>query len=269
MEEIKVSAIWVWLSLGIAVLVSITSILGIFNPSVYSQETVNWALQARGQDIGNLIALPVLLISTYFLTRKSLIASFVWLGTLMYYIYAYIIYCFALHFNSLFLIYVSILGLSAYTFIGGILSYGDFGLSKVILFNAKTKIAAISIIIIGILFTLLWLSGIVPAVLSGTIPKDLIDTGLWVNPVHVIDLSFVLPGMIITGVLFLRKSKYGYLFIFPWLTFSVLMGSSIVATIITMFTQGSQDMLMPMVMVGIVVFWSLATLLMSLRFSVI
>lgn len=88
---------------------------------------------------------------------------------------------------------------------------------------------------------------------------------LWVNPVHVIDLSFVLPGMIITGVLFLRKSKYGYLFTFPWLMFSVLMGSSIVATMVMMMVRGSQSALVPLAMVGIVVVGSLAALLVGLK----
>lgn len=265
MNEIKIPILWMWLSLIIAMLVAIASTLGIFNASTYSLETVNWALQGRGQDIGNLIALPIFLISTYFLTRKSLVAYFVWLGTLMYYIYAFTIYCFAVHFNSLFLVYVSVLGLSAYTFIGGIISCENTLLSKAIPFNIKTKISAISIILTGVLFTFLWLSSVIPAVLSGITPKDLVETGLWVNPVHVIDLSFVLPGMIITGILFLRKSKHGYLFTFPWLMFSVLMGSSIVATMIIMMNQESQNTLVPLVMVGVIVIWSLITLFMSLR----
>jgi hypothetical protein len=265
MNEIKIPVLWMWLSFITAVLVSIASISGILNSNIYSQETANWALQGRGQDMGNLIALPILLISTYFLKRKSLVAYFIWLGTMMYYIYAFIIYCFALHFNSLFLVYIAILGLSAYTLIGGIITSESYILSKSIPFNAKTKISAISIIIIGTLFMFLWLSSVIPAALSGSAPKDLIETGLWVNPVHVIDLSFVLPGMMITGILFLRKSKYGYLFTFPWLMFSALMGSSIIATMIMMMNQGSQNTLIPLVMVSIIVIWSLTSLFVSLR----
>lgn len=265
MKEITIPALWRRLSLVIGILVCIASIEGIFNPGTYRQETANWALQGQGQDIGNLIALPVLLISTYYLARKSLAAYFIWLGAIMYYIYAFIIYCFALHFNSLFLVYVAILGLSAYTLIGGVINVDSSALSKAIPYNAKTKLSAASIISTGTLFALLWLGSLVPAVLSGTAPRDLIETGLWVNPVHVIDLSFVLPGMIITGVLFLRKSKYGYLFTFPWLMFSVLMGSSIVATMVMMMVRGSQSALVPLAMVGIVVVGSLAALLVGLK----
>jgi len=250
----------------IAVLIAIASLLGIFNDWIYSHETANWALQGRGQDTGNLIALPILLISAYYLSKNSLKAYFIWLGTLIYYIYAYIIYSFSIHFNALFLVYVAVLGISAYTLIGGLMNKNFSQLTKQIPFKAKTKAAAIAIIAIAILFEALWLSDIIPALISGSAPKDLAPTGLWVNPVHIIDLSMVLPGMIITGILFLKKSRFGYLFTAPWLAFATLMGSSIVATFIMMFVQQSPDAaIQPLILVGIITLFSLSMLIVLLR----
>jgi hypothetical protein len=53
-EKLTISTIGVWLSILIGVLVAIAGLSGIFNPATYAKETANWAMQAVGQDIGNL-----------------------------------------------------------------------------------------------------------------------------------------------------------------------------------------------------------------------
>jgi hypothetical protein len=52
----------------------------------------------------------------------------------------------------------------------------------------------------------------------------------------------------------------GYLFAAPWLTFSVLMGSSIVATMIMDLMNGNFEALVPLIMVGLIVLASLIVL---------
>ncbi len=246
------SSIMTWSAL-IAGLSSMASVAGLTDAAVYAQETQNWISQAKGQDIGNLIAVAVLIVSGYLYARGSLKAALVWLGTLLYFVYAYAVYAFALHFNYLFLIYVAVLGLSVYAIV--------FNLGRMRSMSAKYagafKHAAYTLIGIGSLFGLLWLSEVIPAIAGGTVPKSLQEAGLWVNPIHVIDLALVLPAFIITGVMMLRGSKAGQFFAAPWLAFSVLMGTSIVAATILMNTP---DALPPMIMVSIVVAASLAAL---------
>lgn len=96
-------------------LVTAASLLGLVDQHIYGEETRNWAAQARGQDIGNLLAVVTLLLSGYGCYQDSHRAALVWLGTLLYLVYACIIYSRAVHFNALFLVYVAILGLSSYT----------------------------------------------------------------------------------------------------------------------------------------------------------
>jgi hypothetical protein len=51
-----------------------------------------------------------------------------------------------------------------------------------------------------------WLAEVVPALLSGSVPKSIADSGLIANPVHTLDLSIVLPAFMITAVsLYLRR----------------------------------------------------------------
>jgi len=261
----KVSNKRLIISVIISILATITSILGIFDPRAYQYETENWALQARGQDIGNLIAVIVLLLSSYLLTKKSFDAYFVWIGTLMYFMYAFVIYGFFVHFNYLFLPYIAVFGLTFY-----ILSHSLREGEKYITLHKIKNIffvyfAAIILILTGSLFGLLWLSEIIPALISGQTPQTLIETGLWVNPIQVIDLAIVLPAMIGTGLLLFKKNESGYFYAAPWLTFSVLMGSSIVAAMGMMNKEGYADTIFPMIMVGILVAASFFSLFFYLR----
>ena len=46
--------VWLWLSVFFSILIAITSLSGIFLERTYLRETKAWALQAIGQDYGNL-----------------------------------------------------------------------------------------------------------------------------------------------------------------------------------------------------------------------
>lgn len=242
-------------SVLIALLVVICSIAGLVDPRVYAQETQNWALQAKGQDIGNLLAVVVLVITAVRLRSGSARAGLLWLGTLLYLIYAFTVYAMAVHLNYLFLLYVAVLGLSSWavlTHVGAVrrraLSYPR---------GRVRRIAGWTLTVTGVLFAMLWLSELVPALLRGQVPATLTEAGLWVNPIHVIDLALVLPAFIATGLAALRQQQVGLFWLGPWLAFSVLMGSSIIAAMLLMTAAGEGDALPVAVMVSVVVLASL------------
>lgn len=244
----------VW-SLAISVLVTAASVWGLVDPGVYGEETKNWATQARGQDIGNLLAVVTLLLSGYWYHTGSHRAGLVWLGTLLYLVYAYVVYSMAVHFNGLFLVYVGTLGLSSYAVmltVNGLRAENE-GLRP----PAARRAAGYTSIGIGVLFGLLWLSELIPATLSGEVPPSVIDAGLRVNPIHVIDLAVLLPAFIIAGYLTLKGEAAGQFFVGPLLIFSVLMGASIVAAMILMTVEGFGNTLAPLVMVSAIVLASL------------
>jgi hypothetical protein len=259
-----ISKVWIRLSVPIGVLMAMASAAGTFDESVYAEETVSWAAQGVGQDIVNLfVVFPLLLISGYYVSRGSVRALLVWLGMLIYVVYSYLLYAFFVHFNSWFLVYVAILGLSFYTLLGSTISMKLDELSRVFARNTKGKAASIFLMTFGVLFSVLWLADIVGSLAAGEAPQSVAEIGLPVNPVHVLDLAFLLPGMMITSVLLWKRKFLGYLFAVPLLIFAAVMGIAIISMSYVMSAEGVSAPIPFVVIIGAVV---LASLYLSCRF---
>jgi hypothetical protein len=237
-KRMKISKTALWLSVIDALLVLIASASGIFLKSVYARETPSWAIEAIGQDIVNLVAVVVLLIAAYFVNNGSVKAFLVWSGVLLYLLYAYIIYAFDVHFNSLFLVYVAILGLSFYALVGSVMHMHLDRLQ--VSFSANTKARAVSVflLVLGIVFYLLWLREDIPALLTGNIPPSVTAANLPTNPVHILDVGLYLPAMLITALLLWRRKLLGYLLAGPLLVFSILTGTAILVIFLVMSMKG-------------------------------
>ncbi len=224
-----------------------TSLIGLVTEVPYAQETADWATQARGQDVGNLVAATALAVAAVGAWRGSLRARQVWAGCLLYLVYAFAVYAVAVHFGPLFLPYVAVLGLSAYALLFGLVPAPG----AVLVASGARGWGAWTLIAVAVLFTLLWLSEIVPALTRGVMPAGLVSAGLASNPVWVLDLALVLPGMAITGLGALRQRPASLLLLAPWLTFTALMGASIVAALL-LAAVAAGPALVPLVMVGLV-----------------
>ncbi len=224
----RLAPAWVLITFGIVALVLTTSLLGLLAPWPYASETDNWRTQAYGQDLGNLLAAVTLLAGMFASVRGSLRGLLVWAGALLYLAYAFVIYAMTVHFGSLFLPYVAVLGLSVYALAFG-LRWWDGGVRVA---RRPMVIGSAVIASLAVLFGLLWLASIVPALLGGRVPAELAASGLAANPVHVLDLALVLPGMLITARLALKGSEPAQVLLAPWLVFSVLMAASVTITLV-------------------------------------
>jgi hypothetical protein len=240
------------LSLPLSILIIIISCFGLFNESAYSNETLNWQAQAFGQDFIDLFLItPVLIITSILIFKKKHAAILLWIGAILYLNYTFIIYCFAVHFNRMFYFYCLTLGLSFYSFI-----YFFFSQAKKLMFfkfndPVPVKPAGIYLMAISILFYLLWLSQVIPAMLSGSTPKEIIETGLPVNPVHAIDLSICLPGIFLTGLFLLKKKRIGLLFTPGVLLFTILMDITIAVLTFFMKMKGIESDLSVSIITGL------------------
>jgi hypothetical protein len=239
MTGVTVRALWIRLSVVVAALVAAASAAGMFSGSVYARETAVWAAQGMGQDAINLfVVVPALVVCAHLVGKGSFRALLVWLGLLIYVVYSYLMYAFSVHFGPVFPVYVAALGLGFYTLFGSLFSMDRSALAAAFPPTLRVKPAAAYLLFSGVAFSGLWLSEIARALAAGTDPAGLAETGLPVNFVHVEDLGFILPGMIVTSALLLKRKTAGCLFAVPLMVFAAAMGAGIISMFAAMSRRG-------------------------------
>ena len=259
----NVSKTALWLSVLDALFVLIASVVGILLKNTYVRETPAWAVQAIGQDMVNVVAVVVLFVAAYFVNKGSMRALLVWGGVLLYLLYAYVIYAFDIHFNRLFLVYVAIVGLSFYALVVSVLHLNLDRLRAS--FPAGARAVSVFLLLLGIVFSLLWLSEDIPAIVGGLVPQSVATVNVPTNPVHILDLGLYLPAMLVTAVSLWRKKLAGYLLAGPLLVFSVLMGSVILAIFLMMNGQGIPTSIGVEVFIALIILVSLVLSVLFLR----
>lgn len=235
--------VWVlWFSLPLAALVIFVSAIGLSTPGFYAAETTNWQAQSAGQDLIDLfIVVPALLVSAVFAYNKKKAAILVWGGVITYLLYTFLIYCFAVHFNRLFIFYCLTLGLSFYSLCCFFFLWVNKSCKAIHFSAVPNRIIGIFFIVIAVLFYFLWMAEIIPAIINDEVPKSIKETGLITNAVHVIDLSVFLPGLFITGVLLLKRKIAGYMMAPVLLSFFVLMNITIGVLVLIMIQRGIEE----------------------------
>ncbi len=81
----------------------------------------------------------------------------------------------------------------------------------------------------------------VPSIIENTIPAEVVDNDLLVNPVHVIDLAFALPGLIFGSVLLWRRQSLGFVIVSFAMVFMVILTVALAAMVIMMFVRGISE----------------------------
>ncbi len=229
---------WIKISYLIVALAAVAGIGGIFDPSIYAQEHPSWAAQGMGQDVATVaVVLPVFVVVLFLVRKGSIGAVLVWLGLLIYTAYSYALYAFFMHMGWLFLVYVALLGLSFYSIIGIVLFLQN-DRDERIEQQSFTYWPSVYLLVNGVLFGTLWLLEILPNMVSGQVPASARDVGFWVNPVHVMDLAFILPAMVVIARLALKKQYNGLLLTVPLIVFAITMGVAIIAMIISLNIRG-------------------------------
>jgi hypothetical protein len=232
-----------WLVAGtsiLALLITIASLAGLWEPTIYAKETPSWAAQGLGQDIVDLLVIvPVLLGCAWGVARGSRAALVVLAGVLIYVVYSFFLYALAMHFNALFLVYCAVLGVAFYSLVDVALflrvQNGATWFSATV---RRTRAAGWFLVTISAAFYALWLSSVIPALVDGTEPAELAEAGLITNPVHVLDLAIVLPALAISGVLVLGRRPAGLMLAPIMLAFNVSMTLAIVGMNVVLRGRG-------------------------------
>jgi hypothetical protein len=230
---------WLWLSLPIGALTAIAAAAGLFVAELYARDSVTMAVQATAQDFVTLVvAAPALIVSAGLAARGSRRAALIWRGVIAYLLYTYIIYAFDAMFNSLFLVYIAIVGCSLYALIGSLGGQDADHMQLRMHTRLVTPLISAFLIILAILFYALWLRDVIPALLAGRVPQTLLESRLPANPVHVLDMAIWLPGLFITGIGLRRQWPLAYILAPALLAQAALLGLAIVAMVYGMLRAG-------------------------------
>jgi hypothetical protein len=228
------------LALVLATAMAAISACGIALPSTYARETAAWAAQAVGQDwFDLLIAVPWLALVARRAEHGSRRARLLLASTLLYAGYQLVIYSFGVRFNSLFLLYCGALGVTMLALIAvsaGLLRDPGTGWPP----GTPVKTIAAVLFGTGALFAFLWLAEILPAIVHGRTPASIAATGLPTNPVHVMDLAFILPAHVAAAALILRRRVLAEVLATVLLGFDLLMSASIAGMLIVMRLRAVQ-----------------------------
>lgn len=251
------------LTILLVVFLSIASFFGSFIDITYARDTPSMAAQGIGQDIVDLfIVVPAIIISLILMIRKNRIATLVFGGLIFYVLYSFIIYSFGVHFNVLFLVYCLTLGTASYVFIFYISNLSRINVKEWYGQRTPNRGLAILFITVAAMFYMLWLKDVLPAIINNTIPKTVSDFDLLVNPVHVIDISFALPGLIITAILLYKDYNMGYILAPTALVFIIILTISLAAMVVMTRIKGiSEDLSVAIIffvlsLVSIVFLWA-------------
>ncbi|MGN6490959.1 MAG: hypothetical protein ACTHLE_03105 [Agriterribacter sp.] len=251
-----------------AAMILFAVVYALLNPIVYTKETESWRIQSVGQDIvSGVLLIPLLIVSSIRARQKRSNALYIWGGIQMYLLYTFVIYAFAVHFNALFLLYCAILGISFYS----LLWYG-FEINEVRLqLPAKTattaKVVAGYFIMTSLLFLFLWLAVIIPATVTGSQPAQLADNGLFTNPVHVLDLSVVLPAFFLTAMALLTQQRVAYLLASSLLCFTALMNVTI--TFLLFFMQYNKPQSSAALLFNMLLLSAISIILLKMHLSMV
>ena len=157
------------------------------------------------------------------------------------------------------------LGLSFYSLIYFVIISLKEDVSEWFETKVSTKSTGIFLIVIAVLFYFIWLSEIIPAILINATPKSIIESGLQINPVHVLDIAICLPALIITGIALIKKKDIGLLLAPTMMIFCIFMAIAIAAMVLVMKAKGLEANLNLTIVFGLITFVSTIFMFLYLR----
>jgi hypothetical protein len=194
----------------IALLAAVASATGLLFPPLYRDNA--FVLSAwKGSDLVTLfVSVPALVAAARFAQRGSVRALLVWFGLLDYILYDYAFYVFGATFNALFLIYVALFTLSGLALI--------FGLTRIDIdavrrrFSVDTPVKWISgyMVLVATGLSAVYLLQIMTFVVTGQLPPIVVMTGHPTSVVFAIDLSLLVPGLVVGAYWLWTRQSWGY-----------------------------------------------------------
>jgi hypothetical protein len=176
---------------------------------LYYWDTVSSAAQMQANDLVILVMGLPLLATSYWLTlRGSLRGKIVMTGTLGFILYTYITMCFGATYNQFFLVYVALFSLSLFAFVLSMMSFDLQTLPHHFSDKLPRRWIAGLLFFAAAFLGLAWMGRIAATFAQDSIPALENTTSMFIQA---LDLGIIMPTCIISAILVLRRSAWGYL----------------------------------------------------------
>ena len=198
---------------------------------LYRLDSVSFAAQAKAQDLVTLfLGIPLLLVSLVFAARGILRAGVLLAGTFAYFAYTDATSAIGLQYNSLFLVYVALFGLSVWGLVLCLAGLDGARIREGFRGPRIRKAAIVFDIFAGALIFLMWMARLLPGLLgrAGTTFIEHYTT----LPIQVMDLGLVVPLAAVSGVNLARDRPLGYLLTGLFLMKGITLGLAVGAMIL-------------------------------------
>jgi hypothetical protein len=194
----------------ITVLAAIASLGGLLIESLYHDNAFVKMAWFTNDLVTLFLVVPSLVVSIYLSRKGNVRWSLILSGLLGYIFYNFAFYLFGSSFNTFFLLYTSLLFLSACSLILFLSQSWPIHIAE--RFSKKTAVKWISLylmLITSMLF-MLEVSMIIPFLAFGTIPETIRLTANPTSIVFALDFSIVIPVSIIAAILLWHRSSWGF-----------------------------------------------------------
>lgn len=226
----------VYSTIGIVVLTTVSSLLGLFRTGHYPPELLP-AFYVQDALLV-LVGVPALALGLRYAMAGSLRGRIVWLGALAYVTYLWLSIGLQVPFNRFFLGYVVLFALSLFTFVGGTATVDANAVRRSVADRLSERVYAAVLLVIALGLAILWLAELVPATVTGTAPPLVAEVGPQALVSHFVDLAVVVPALVIAAGWLRRGRPWGYVFAGVGLVFGALLAPTIAGMTIVLVLTG-------------------------------
>ncbi|MCS6992815.1 MAG: hypothetical protein NZP74_03180 [Anaerolineales bacterium] len=209
----------------------------LYGRGLYRHDSLLAGAGFRGTDAVTLfLAIPLLLAAYWRARRGSQDAQLVLLAALFYFLYNGASMTFSAMFNPLFLVYAALFSASLFAVILALATFDTQTLAARVRPGFPHRGVAVFTIVVGFGTLLIWLSEVIPPLLTGAAPSLIGPyTTLFT---HGFDSAVITPAAVLTGILVWQRRPPGYLLAAPIMLFCALVGVVVIGQSISQALSG-------------------------------
>jgi hypothetical protein len=227
------------LSLILLVLAAAAALGGLLLPGLYRDNalvTAGW----RGNDLVTLLlAVPALAAALRLGARGSLRAQLVWLGLLDYLLYNTLFYLFGAAFNAFFLLYAAQAALAIFALVYGAAALDAQAVADRFAARTPARWIAGFMAFIALGLATVYVLQSAGFILTGQLPPVIAATGHVTNVVFALDLTLVVPAMLLGAVWLWQGRPWGYVLAGVTLVKGAVYMPALTATTLSAYLAGA------------------------------